>query len=357
MISPKTILKPSSSIRGEYGKNVYDTLDRPLHDLRISVIDRCNFRCGYCMPKETHGNGYSFLKEKDWLTFKEIERLARLFAGLGVTKLRLTGGEPLLRPGLADLIRSLKHIKGIKEIALTTNGSLISAQAQALKDAGLNRITISLDTMDPEVFHHINGRTIRLNKVLEGISACEEADFACIKINAVLLKDVNDRQILDLVTYFKGRKPILRFIEYMDVGTCNDWRREAVIPASHVAGLINTVYPIRPVKRQYFGEVASRYEYLDGSGEVGFISSVTQPFCRSCTRARLSADGKLYTCLFAADGLDLRGLLRQEISDEDLLTLLCATWQKREDRYSELRSQNETVPQPLPKVEMFRIGG
>lgn len=333
-----------------------DTFHRPLHDLRISVIDRCNFRCHYCMPQE-YSKRYAFLKEAEWLRFDEIVRLAHLFAGLGVSKIRLTGGEPLLRPRLPELIKELKRIPGIKDLAMTTNGSLVSEYAKALKEAGLDRITISLDTLDAALFRRMSGGNGRLEDVLEGIRRAEEADFDCIKINVVLQKSGNDHQILDLVRFFKGGKSILRFIEYMDVGNCNRWNIKDVVPSAEVVKTIHEHFPIKPAKSNYFGEVASRYRFLDGSGEVGFIPSVTQPFCRTCTRARLSTDGKMYTCLFASEGVDLRAALRGGTPDKNLLAIIREAWENRTDRYSEQRAQLGASSQFLPKVEMFQIGG
>jgi cyclic pyranopterin phosphate synthase len=337
--------------------DVRDRYNRPLHDLRLSVIDRCNFRCAYCMPEESPDRRYTFLKEDQWLTFAEITRLAGLFARLGVSKIRLTGGEPLLRPRLPELIKSLKLIPGIKDLALTTNGSLLRRQAPALKQAGLDRITVSLDTLDGQLFRRINGQKGSLENVLEGIREAERVNFDCVKINVVLQKGTNDHQVLDLVRRFKGRKPILRFIEYMDVGNCNQWDAKYVVPSIEVRDLIHRHFPLRPAKSGYYGEVASRYQFVDGSGEVGFIPSVTQPFCGTCTRARLSTDGRLYTCLFAGQGVDLRAALRQNQSDAELLGILRALWQSREDRYSEQRGQIPASSPHPPKVEMFQIGG
>ena len=334
-----------------------DIYKRPLHDLRISVIDQCNFRCTYCMPAENHTDQHTFLNKNKWLTFEEIERLARLFVQLGATKLRLTGGEPLLRPNLPNLIHKLKTINGVEDLALTTNGSLLRSQAQALKNAGLNRITISLDALDDKTFKAMNGQKGNIKKVLAGIQKCEDIGFQSIKINTVLQKNVNDHQILDLVKYFKGRKPILRFIEYMDVGNCNHWNATSVVPSANITTTINKHFPIEPIDSNYYGEVAARYRFLDGSGEVGFITSITQPFCQSCTRARLSTDGKVYTCLFANEGTDLRTFLRRNVSDEQLLDLLKSIWSKRDNRYSELRPQMSSLEKSPPKVEMFQIGG
>ncbi|HBR15878.1 MAG TPA: GTP 3',8-cyclase MoaA [Candidatus Omnitrophica bacterium] len=337
--------------------SVHDTLDRQLHDLRLSVIDRCNFRCNYCMPQGSNPSRYSFLHEKEWLTLKEIVRLSTLFAQLGVSKLRISGGEPLLRPNLAELIHQLSLIDGIEDLALTTNGSLLSQQADSLKKAGLNRITVSLDTLDPQLFKRINGHKGTVEQVLKGIEEAVRVNFDCVKINVVVQKGINDHHILDLVEYFKGKKPILRFIEFMDAGNCNNWKAQDVLPASEIVKIIHAYYPIEPLKPNYWGEVASRYKFMDGSGEVGFISSVTQPFCRSCTRARLSTDGKIYACLFSPHCTDLRKLLREGHSDEALLNLILKVWQSRDDRYSELRPQIRASHVQSAKIEMFQIGG
>jgi len=309
------------------------------------------------MPKERFHQDYAFLKNEQWLTFEEIEKVTRAFVRLGVTKIRLTGGEPLLRPNLPQLITRLKGISGIHEIALTTNGSLLSSQAKALKESGLDRITISLDALNEQVFHQMNGQKRRLEDVLNGIKACNEEGFNCIKINVVLYKGINDHHILDLVRYFRGRKPILRFIEYMDVGNCNEWQAAAVIPSMHVVELINRHFPIVPVKSHKYGEVASRYHFTDGNGEIGFISSISQPFCQTCTRARLSTDGKLYTCLFSSQGTDLKTLLRHHASDTQMTHIIQSVWEKRDDRYSELRSEILAQKTHPRKVEMYQIGG
>lgn len=334
-----------------------DLLGRPLCDLRISVIDRCNFRCTYCMPEEEYKKHYTFVKKEDWLRYEEITRLAGIFMTLGVCKIRLTGGEPLLRPHLPVLIKSLKSLGGINDVAMTTNGSFLAEYAKALKESGLNRITISLDTLDAKLFRQMNGGKGRLRQVLEGIRTTEEAGFDCIKINVVVQRGINDEHILDMVEYFKGRKAILRFIEYMDAGNCNRWDPQRVLPSSEVVKIINERFPIVPAKPHYYGEVASRYVFRDGTGEVGFIPSVTQPFCRTCTRARLSTDGKMYMCLFAGDGLDLKRPLREGASDEELLRIVGMQWKNRMDRYSELRSQTDSPQGAAPKVEMFQIGG
>ncbi len=335
---------------------LYDALHRPLRDLRISVIDRCNFRCTYCMP-ETENNHYSFLKSQEWLSFAEIVRLTGLFVSLGVTKIRLTGGEPLLRPNLFELISSLRAIGSIKDLALTTNGSLLVQHARALREAGLNRVTVSLDTLDARTFHQMNGRKGSLQRVLEGIACCEELHFDSLKINVVLQRGVNDRQILDLVQYFKGRQAILRFIEYMDVGNCNHWDMRYVVKTREVIDLIHAHFPLRPLEAKALGEVAMRYAFEDGSGEIGFIASVTQPFCGTCTRARISTEGKLYTCLFASEGTDLRTPLREGLSDLELSRLIRRIWGQRTDRYSEQRSHLRSQPHLAPKVEMFQVGG
>ncbi|MBI5023876.1 MAG: GTP 3',8-cyclase MoaA [Candidatus Omnitrophica bacterium] len=334
-----------------------DIFYRPLRDLRISVIDRCNFRCTYCMPDKEDSRQYSFLKPGEWLSFEEIIRLTKLFVDCGVTKIRLTGGEPLLRPNLVELVGKLREIPGIKDLALTTNGFLLTQYARALKEAGLDRITVSLDALDARLFRQMNGGKGNLQKNLEGIAVCEGLDFDTIKINVVLQKGVNDGQVLDMVSYFKGKKAVLRFIEYMDVGNCNHWERRYVVPSREVVDLISARFPLRPLAAKEFGEVAARYEFVDGGGEVGFISSVTRPFCGTCTRGRISADGKLYTCLFASEGVDLRAPLRAGANEAELSALIKNVWQNRTDRYSELRTKIRSNPEPAHKVEMFQIGG
>jgi len=331
-----------------------DQLRRPLRDLRISVTDKCNFRCTYCMPKSQFGAHHAFLPREDLLDFDEIERLARLFAQQGVRKLRLTGGEPLVRPRLEALIERLAAIDGIDDIALTTNASLITRQrAQSLAEAGLARITVSLDAIDDAVFMRINDVGFPVGKVLEGIDNAHQAGLP-VKINAVIQRGLNDDQIRPLAGYFRGSGHILRFIELMDVGTTNGWRLADVVSAREIRDRIDAVWPIEPVDPNYPGEVAERWRYRDGTGEIGLIASVTQPFCGSCTRARLSAEGALYTCLFAGVGHDLRGLMRSGADDARLADEISGIWRRRDDRYSELRSA-ETVLQP--KVEMSYIGG
>ena len=325
-----------------------------MRDLRISVTDKCNFRCPYCMPAEMFGEGYPFLSNGEVLTFEEIARLARIFVGLGVVKVRLTGGEPLVRHSLHLLVAMLKEIPGIKDLALTTNGVLLERQAQALKEAGLHRVTVSLDSLDDEVFAYMNGRGVKPDVILSGIAAAEAAGLGPIKINAVVQRGVNDQTLVDLARHFKGSDRIVRFIEYMDVGTANGWRLDDVVPAAEIIERISAEMPLAALDESYYGEVAERYGYRDGDGEIGVIASVTQPFCGDCTRVRLSADGKVYTCLFAAEGHDLRGPLRDGASDDELRDLIVGIWKGREDRYSEIRA---SLTAPLEKVEMFRIGG
>ncbi len=334
-----------------------DTFNRPLHDLRISVIDQCNFRCNYCMPSEEYHEGYSFLKKDQWLTFDEITRLAKIFSTLGVSKIRVTGGEPLLRQNLPSLIERLSELSRVEDIALTTNGIFLAKCAPQLKSAGLKRLTISLDTLNDETFHRMNGNRGSVEDVLRGINAAQNAGFHSIKINAVIQKGINDGDILNLVRYFKKSGHILRFIEYMDVGNRNHWDLARVVPSKEILKHIQTEFPLRTLEPNYHGEVAERYAFEDGEGEIGFISSITQPFCRTCTRARLSTDGKFFTCLFASDGVDLRDPLRNGASDQDLLELICGVWQKREDRYSEIRLKTSPQEKRPRKIEMYQIGG
>lgn len=333
---------------------VIDTLNRPLRDLRISVTDRCNFRCPYCMPKEVFGRDWAFLPRADLLSFEEITRLARIFVEQGVEKIRLTGGEPLLRRDLPRLIRQLAAIEGVRDLTLTTNGSLLALMAPDLKAAGLTRVTVSLDALDDTVFKLMNDVNFPVERVLEGIAAAEEAGLTPIKINMVVKRGVNECSILEMVRHFRHTGHIVRFIEYMDVGRANGWRMEDVVPAAEILATIQAQWPLEPVVPNYRGEVASRYRYRDGGGEIGLITSVTQPFCRGCTRARLTADGQFYTCLFATRGHDLRRLLRSQATDVDISTFLRAIWHRRTDRYSEIRSD---ATRGLEKVEMSRIGG
>ncbi len=332
-----------------------DTLHRPLRDLRVSVTDRCTFRCTYCMPKEVFGRDFQFLPRSALLTFDEIARLARLAIVQGVQKIRLTGGEPLVRRDLEQLVALLASIDGLADLTLTTNGALLTpTKARALKDAGLQRITISLDALDDAIFMAMNDVGFPVAKVLAAIEAAATAGLAPVKINMVVKRGVNEGSILAMARYFRGSGHILRFIEYMDVGTTNGWRMEDVVPAAAIVARINAAWPLAPVDPTYTGEVATRWRYVDGSGEIGVIASVTQPFCRTCTRARLSAEGWLYTCLFASQGHDLRALLRGGASDAEITATLHAIWRGRADRYSEIRSAHTRA---FTKVEMSYIGG
>ncbi|HST17233.1 MAG TPA: GTP 3',8-cyclase MoaA [Gaiellaceae bacterium] len=328
-----------------------DTRARPLRDLRISVTDRCNFRCTYCMPKEVFGREYRFLDRRELLTFEEITRLARQFVALGVAKLRITGGEPLIRRDLEQLIAQLAPLGA--ELTLTTNGALLEAKATLLADAGLSRITVSLDSLDDDVFMALNDVDFPAARVLAGIDAAAEAGLP-VKVNCVVKRGVNDGEVVALARHFKSTPHTLRFIEYMDVGHTNGWRLDDVVPAAEIVAAIDAELPIEPVEPAYRGEVARRYRYVDGGGEVGVIASVTQPFCGDCTRARLSAEGRLFTCLFAVRGHDLRALLRGGASDEELADAVRGLWSRRTDRYSELRS---AATEGLDKVEMSYIGG
>ncbi len=336
-------------------KRILDRYERPLQDLRISVTDKCNFRCRYCMPEEIFGPDYPFLPQETLLSFEELTRLVRLFVQLGVRKIRITGGEPLLRRELSTLIDMIHRIDGIEDIALTTNGSLLPKYAQELKDAGLQRVTVSLDSLDDERFGRINGRGYPVEKVLQGIEAAEKAGLG-VKINMVVKKGTNDQDILPMARYFKEKGHILRFIEYMDVGNANGWRLEHVVPSREIVRAINREMPLEPVDPNYYGEVASRYRYKGTNDEIGLISSVTEAFCATCTRARLSADGFLYTCLFATEGHDIKTLLREGQSDEEILETVRTIWQRRTDRYSEERL-NQTTDLKKKKVEMSYIGG
>ena len=334
-----------------------DTLGRPIKDLRISVTDRCNFRCPYCMPAEIFGEAYEFLPREEILTFEEISRLAAIFAGLGVAKLRITGGEPLLRTDLHRLIGMLSRIDGVDDVTLTTNGYLLAQQAQALRDSGLNRVTVSLDSLDEEVFKAMNGRGFGTRRILHAIQTAADVGLSPIKINAVVQKGVNDHTLVDLARHFKGTGHIVRFIEYMDVGNRNGWKWDQVVSAAEIIRSIDEEMPLAPLESNYHGEVAQRYRYRDGEGEIGVIASVTQAFCASCTRARLSTDGKLYTCLFASQGMDLRGPMRDGANDEELAERISNIWRRRSDRYSEERAELAPLQNAARKVEMFHIGG
>jgi cyclic pyranopterin phosphate synthase len=330
-----------------------DTLARPLRDLRISITDRCNFRCVYCMPKEVYGRDYAFLPRAALLTFEEIERLARAFAANGVRKLRITGGEPLVRRNVEHLVALLAAIDDDLDLTLTTNGALLPQKAQALADAGLKRITVSLDSLDDATFRAMNDVDFPVARVLEGIDAAAAAGLP-VKVNVVVKRGLNDGDVVELARHFHGTPHTLRFIEYMDVGHTNGWRMDDVVPAAEIVRRIDAELPLAPVEPAYRGEVARRWRYLDGGGEVGVIASVTQPFCGDCTRARLSADGKLYTCLFAVRGHDLRALVRSDADDATLVAAIAGVWKPRKDRYSELRAAETRDPQ---RVEMSYIGG
>ena len=331
-----------------------DLLGRALRDLRLSVTDRCNFRCTYCMPKESFGPDHAFLPKSAILSFEELARLTRIFASLGTEKIRLTGGEPLLRRELPLLIEQLARIDGIKDIALTTNGSALVPLAKPLRAAGLKRITVSLDALDDQIFRAMNDVDFPVHRVLAGIDAALEAGFAPVKVNMVVKRGLNEHQIIPMTRRFRGPQFILRFIEFMDVGNSNGWRMDDVVPAKEIVSLLHDEFHLEPLTPNYPGEVARRYRHGDGGGEIGIIASVTQPFCRGCTRARVSADGHLYTCLFASEGHDVRALLRSDLSDEKIAQALAGMWQARDDRYSELRTAATSA---LPKAEMSVLGG
>jgi cyclic pyranopterin phosphate synthase len=336
---------------------IVDSFSRPLRDLRISVTDRCNFRCPFCMPGDIFGEEYHFVPRAEVLTFEEIVRLARIFAKLGVRKIRLTGGEPLLRKELEALVADLAELEGVVDIALTTNGFLLAEKAPSLKKAGLHRVTVSLHSIDDNIFGKMNGRGFSTKKVLEGIEEAEEVGLTPIKINVVVQRGVNEHAIVELARYFRERGHIVRFIEYMDVGNLNGWRMEHVVPADEIVRTINATMPLEPLERNYQSEVSLRYRHKDGNGEVGVIASVTEPFCGDCSRIRLSAEGKVYTCLFANSGHDLRSPLRSGASDEQLEETIRAIWTLRSDRYSELRRNQPALEQQTKKVEMFEVGG
>ncbi len=341
-------------------RKIQDTLGRNVRDLRISVTDRCNFRCPYCMPAEIFGERYEFLKREEILSFEEVVRLTRIFIGFGVAKIRITGGEPLVRSDVTSLIQDLASVDGVTDLAMTTNGFLLPRYAHELKEAGLDRLTISLDALDEEVFKQMSGRPYGPEKVLEGIEAARDAGFSPLKINAVVQRGVNEQTIIETAEYFRGTGDIVRFIEYMDVGNLNDWDLSQVVSGKEVIDLINSEFPLEPVDANYQGEVASRYRYVDGSGEIGVITSVTQPFCGDCTRARLTTEGRLVTCLFATRGTDLKGPMRSGASDSELSEIIERVWLSRRDRYSELRSANTDmagVGSRREKIEMFRLGG
>ncbi|HQR49168.1 MAG TPA: GTP 3',8-cyclase MoaA [Steroidobacteraceae bacterium] len=339
------------------GRGPVDRLGRPMRDLRISVMDRCNFRCPYCMPRETFHDRYRFLRASERLDFTEIARVARLATRLGVRKVRITGGEPLLRSGLADLVAEVSSLDGIEDVALTTNGVLLAQHAAELKGNGLHRVTVSLDSLDPEVFARMSGGFGGLEQVLEGIDAAITAGLEPVKVNAVVKRGVNDHTVLDLLERFRGTPVIVRLIEFMDVGTRNAWRAQDVVTSAELLRQVRARWPVSPVAGRTRGQVAERYRYDDGAGEIGFISSVSAPFCGDCSRARLSSEGVLYTCLFATSGLDLRSPLRAGATDDDLLALLRGAWSGRADRYSEIREVERAAGHALHKVEMHYIGG
>ena len=355
-------LKPS--IPGQLvaaNNSTKDTRGRPLRDLRISVTDRCNFRCTYCMPKEIFDKDYPYLSHNELLSFEEITRLTKIFASLGVEKIRLTGGEPLLRKNLEVLVEMLAKIRTTADqpldLTLTTNGSILRKKAAALKAAGLHRLTISLDGLNDDVFKKMNDVDFPVTDVLDGIAAAQEAGFTNLKVNMVVKKGTNDQEIIGMAKHFKGSGVTLRFIEFMDVGSSNGWDMSQVLPSQEVANRINAVFPIEPIEANYPGEVAQRWRYLDGSGEIGFISSVTQTFCHECTRARISTDGQLYLCLFANEGFDFKALLRSGRSDLEIANAIMSTWSGRNDHYSEIRGSNTAGSKSSRKVEMSYIGG
>lgn len=332
-----------------------DSFDRPLMDLRISVTDRCNFRCQYCMPKEIFGNDYPFLSREELLTFEEITRFVNIIAPFGVRKIRLTGGEPLVRKDVEILVGMLREAHPDMELAMTTNGSILPHKAKALKKQGLDRVTISLDAIDDETFREMNDVDFPVGKVLEGIEAAENSNLNPIKINMVVKRGVNDDNIVPMAEYFREKGHILRFIEFMDVGTTNGWRMDDVVPAKEIVEKVHEVYPLEPMDANYHGEVANRWRYKDGKGEIGIIASVTQPFCGDCTRLRLSAPGELFTCLFATEGHDIKKLIRSDASDEEIGDFITSLWNRRDDRYSEIRTEQGS--QDSDKVEMSYIGG
>lgn len=333
---------------------VQDRFERPLRDLRISVTDRCNFRCGYCMPAEIFGDKYEFLSREKLLTFEEITRLTRVIVRLGAVKLRLTGGEPLVRQDIEQLVAQLSDLEGVEDIAMTTNAYLLPQKAHALRDAGLHRITVSLDSLDNAVFRRMNGGRADVDQVLAGIEAAVDAGFAPIKINCVVQRGVNDHTIVDLARYCRDHGHILRFIEYMDVGTLNGWRMEHVVSAREIVEAVHAVYPLERMARNYHSETALRFRYQDGGGEIGVIASVTQPFCGDCSRLRMSPEGSIYTCLFANEGTDLKTPLRLGASDEELTMLVRNVWAHRADRYSEIRTE---AGGQREKIQMYYIGG
>lgn len=360
-IAPITRTIPLSGKVNFDGRHWIDSRGRPLRDLRISVTDRCNFRCRYCMPKEKFENNPRFLSHTEILSFEEIERLSKIFVSHGVEKIRLTGGEPLLRRGIENLIKKLSSLKTpdgkAVDIALTTNGSALTAKAEALKKAGLKRITVSLDTLNPSTYEELNDVKFPLKRTLDGIEAAISVGIPSVKINVVVKRGVNDQSFIDIAKHFRGTDVIVRFIEFMDVGTSNEWRLEDVVPSRELVKAISSEFPIEPLDPNYPGEVAVRWRYLDGSGEIGFISSITEPFCSQCSRLRLSVDGKVYKCLFATEGFDLKQMLRGGASDEEIAEAVGRIWSTRDEHYSEIRTQITADGLNRNKIEMSAIGG
>jgi cyclic pyranopterin phosphate synthase len=344
-------------INRDESTRIRDALKRPLHDLRISLLDRCNFRCPYCMPETEFHADFQFLKKQQLLSHEEILKIAGVAVSLGVSKLRLTGGEPLLDKKVHELVAGLSSIPGVEDLAMTTNAMLLGPAAKRLADAGLDRVTISLDSLDPDIFRTMSGNRGDLDKVLQGIAAAEEAGLRPIKINVVVQRGVNDHTVLELLDHFRGSGHIVRLIEYMDVGNRNGWKLDQVVPSKELFERVHARWPVQATQRNYPGEVARRYEYSDGQGEIGFISSVTEPFCGACSRARLAADGVLYTCLFATTGISLRDPLRNGATEAELTDILSRIWLQRADRYSELRRPKVAESHAQSKVEMYRIGG
>ncbi|GAA0324667.1 GTP 3',8-cyclase MoaA [Bacillus carboniphilus] len=343
-------------MQGENHKAVVDQLKRPLQDLRISVTDRCNFRCVYCMPSEIFGPDYPFLKEKMLLNNQEIVQVAKSFSQLGVNKIRITGGEPLMRKDLTQLVGALSKIEGITDIAMTTNGSLLRSKAKELKMSGLNRVTVSLDSLNDETFGQINGRGFKVQTVLKGIEAAKEAGLE-VKVNMLVKRGVNEDEVIPMARYFQGSGHVLRFIEFMDVGNTNGWKMDDVVTRKQILNLLQQEFSLKPIDANYFGEVATRYVNEDTGDEIGIISSISGPFCSSCTRARLSADGKIYTCLFATKGTDLRGPMRNGATEADILKIIEQTWENRVDQYSALRTKETVAARSKEKIEMSYIGG
>lgn len=357
MPMPEYLTPGKSGADATSPRPIVDVLRRPLRQLRISVTDRCNFRCTYCMPKAVYGANHRFLPRSDVLSFEEIERLTRILCGLGVEKVRLTGGEPTLRRDLPHLVGRLAGVAGLREINMTTNGSRLSALARPLKSAGLTRVTVSLDSLDDSTFQAMNEVGFPVGRVLDGIEAARGAGFDNVKVNTVVKRGVNDQGIVDIARQFRGTGITVRFIEFMDVGSSNGWRMQDVVPAEEILARIESAFPVEPLREQYRGQVAERFRYLDGGGEIGIIASVTRPFCGDCSRLRLSADGRLYTCLFGAVSHDLRPLLRSGASDSEVRSRMHTIWGRRDDRYSERRREVTASAAGVGRAEMSYIGG